>query len=154
MNGYFDHNATTPVRAEVRELEAELRVPLLDRSVKGVQATPAGEALAHHARALLQQVNNLLDLARIDSIGGPTSIPHYPRGFAMACGTPFRLYKINAHAGGHQVPFIVAGPASSIDPCSLKSIARRVLPSRLALNRFFGSLSEAPFAKVVFTAFL
>ncbi len=50
------------------------------------------------------------DLARIDGIGGPTSIPHYPRGWAMACGTPFRLYKINTHAGGHQVPLIVRGP--------------------------------------------
>lgn len=50
------------------------------------------------------------DLARIDTIGGPTSIPHYPRGWAMACGTPFRLYKINTHAGGHQVPMIVRAP--------------------------------------------
>ena len=59
---------------------------------------------------LLGQTDLAADLARIDSIGGPTSIPHYPRGFAMACGTPFRLYKINTHAGGHQVPMIVGGP--------------------------------------------
>jgi arylsulfatase len=60
---------------------------------------------------LLGETDLAADLARIDGIGGPTSIPHYPRGFAMACGTPFRLYKINTHAGGHQVPFIVGGPA-------------------------------------------
>ncbi len=51
-----------------------------------------------------------LDLARIDEMGGPTTTPHYPRGWAMAGNTPFRLYKINAHAGGHQVPFVMAGP--------------------------------------------
>ena len=50
------------------------------------------------------------DLARLDEIGGPTTTPHYPRGWAMASGTPFRLYKINTHAGGHSVPFILSGP--------------------------------------------
>jgi len=62
---------------------------------------------------LLGETDLAADLARIDSIGGPTSIPHYPRGFAMACGTPFRLYKINTHAGGHQVPMIISTPASA-----------------------------------------
>ena len=31
-------------------------------------------------------------------IGGPTTWPHYPRGWAMASNTPFRLYKINTYA--------------------------------------------------------
>ena len=47
------------------------------------------------------------DLARIDLIGGPQTMSHYPRGWAMASNTPFRLYKRNTHAGGHQVPCIV-----------------------------------------------
>ncbi|MCW2542933.1 MAG: arylsulfatase family protein, partial [Frankiales bacterium] len=50
------------------------------------------------------------DLSRLDEIGGPTTTPHYPRGWAMASGTPFRLYKINTHAGGHSVPMVLAGP--------------------------------------------
>ena len=50
------------------------------------------------------------DLARIEEMGGPTTMPHYPRGWAMAGNTPFRLYKINAHAGGHQVPLVMRGP--------------------------------------------
>ncbi len=50
-------------------------------------------------------------LARIDDIGGPTTWPHYPRGWAMACNTPFRLYKVSTVAGGHQVPMIVSWPA-------------------------------------------
>lgn len=45
-----------------------------------------------------------VDHARLDEIGGPTTVPHYPRGWAMASNTPFRLYKRNTHAGGHQVP--------------------------------------------------
>ena len=47
------------------------------------------------------------DLARLDLIGGPRTMPHYPRGWAMASNTPFRLYKRNTHAGGHQVPCII-----------------------------------------------
>lgn len=50
-------------------------------------------------------------LERIDDIGGPTTWPHYPRGWAMACNTPFRLYKISTFAGGHQVPLILSWPA-------------------------------------------
>jgi arylsulfatase A-like enzyme len=51
-----------------------------------------------------------LDAARLDEIGGPTAMSHYPRGWAMASNTPFRLYKRNTHAGGHQVPCIVSWP--------------------------------------------
>jgi arylsulfatase len=51
------------------------------------------------------------DFENIDEIGGPTSWPHYPRGWAMACNTPFRLYKITTHRGGHQVPFVMSWPA-------------------------------------------
>jgi arylsulfatase len=51
------------------------------------------------------------DRARLDELGGPRTTPHYPRGWAMAGNTPFRLYKINTHAGGHQVPFVWSWPA-------------------------------------------
>jgi arylsulfatase len=50
------------------------------------------------------------DVARIDLIGGPRSWPHYPRGWAMACNTPFRLYKLTAYRGGNQVPLILSWP--------------------------------------------
>ncbi|MFA5884149.1 MAG: arylsulfatase [Acidimicrobiia bacterium] len=51
------------------------------------------------------------DYARLELIGGPQTTPHYPRGWAMAGNTPFRLYKINTHAGGHSVPFVFSWPA-------------------------------------------
>ncbi len=52
-----------------------------------------------------------VDHARMDDMGGPKTLPHYPMGWAMVSSTPFRLYKINTHQGGHQVPFIVHWPA-------------------------------------------
>jgi arylsulfatase A-like enzyme len=59
---------------------------------------------------LLGQPDVDADLARIDLLGGPQTMPHYPRGWAMAGNTPFRLYKINTHAGGHRVPFVLSWP--------------------------------------------
>ncbi|MEZ5141781.1 MAG: arylsulfatase [Acidimicrobiales bacterium] len=60
---------------------------------------------------LLQGDDVDADLARFDLIGGPQTTPHYPRGWAMLGNTPFRLYKINTHRGGHSVPFVVHWPA-------------------------------------------
>lgn len=69
---------------------------------------------------LLQGDDVDADIARLDEIGGPTTTPHYPRGWAMACNTPFRLYKINTHAGGHSVPFIVSWPERGFGDASLR----------------------------------
>jgi arylsulfatase len=60
------------------------------------------------------------DLARLDEMGGPTTMPHYPRGWAMASNTPFRLYKINAHRGGHSVPFVVSWPSGQVPEGELR----------------------------------
>ena len=51
------------------------------------------------------------DAERLDLIGGPQTMSHYPRGWAMAGNTPFRMYKRHTHAGGIQVPCIVHWPA-------------------------------------------
>ncbi|GIH96496.1 arylsulfatase [Planobispora siamensis] len=51
------------------------------------------------------------DLAGIDLVGGPRVLAHYPRGWATVSNTPFRLYKINTHAGGHSVPLLFSWPA-------------------------------------------
>jgi DNA-binding transcriptional LysR family regulator len=47
------------VSKRISEMEAQLRVPLLERGAKGAQATPAGLALAHHARHLLQSMDRM-----------------------------------------------------------------------------------------------
>jgi arylsulfatase len=51
------------------------------------------------------------DRANLELAGGPRTLVHYPRGWAMASNTPFRLYKINTHAGGTTVPLVWHWPA-------------------------------------------
>lgn len=50
-------------------------------------------------------------LARIDEIGGPTSMPLYPGGWGQAGNTPLKRYKIFTHGGGIRDPLIVHWPA-------------------------------------------
>ena len=75
------------------------------------------DGTSQYFRTLLMQTRNSgmenidLDHSRLDLMGGPQTLPHYPMGWAMVSNTPFRLYKINTHQGGHQVPFIVHWPA-------------------------------------------
>ncbi len=67
-------------------------------------------------RTLLTQVQRTdledvdVDYSRLDLLGGPRTLAHYPMGWAMVSCTPFRLYKINTHRGGHSVPFIFKLP--------------------------------------------
>lgn len=61
------------------------------------------------------------DLARLELIGGPQVMAHYPQGWAMACNTPFRLYKTTTHAGGRQVPMIVSWPRRITDPGAIRT---------------------------------
>ncbi|CAM3285748.1 arylsulfatase [Nocardioides dubius] len=51
------------------------------------------------------------DLARIDEIGGPTSWPANPVGWATTANTPFRRHKFSSFRGGNQVPFLLSWPA-------------------------------------------
>ena len=77
---------------------SEIDTPELDRL--------AAEGLRYTG---LEQVDT--DYARLDLLGGPRALAHYPMGWAMVSCTPFRLYKINTHRGGHSVPLIVNWPA-------------------------------------------
>ena len=77
-----------------------------------------------------------VDHARLDLIGGPQTLPHYPMGWAMVSGTPFRLYKINTHQGGHQVPCIVSKGAGMVEGGGLRTQYQHVtdlLPTVLDL---------------------
>ncbi len=56
---------------------------------------------------------HLLDL--LDDLGDATTWPHYPRGWAMAANTPFRLYKMSTLRGGQQSPLILSWPAGLTD---------------------------------------
>ncbi|HEX2113037.1 MAG TPA: LysR family transcriptional regulator [Alphaproteobacteria bacterium] len=49
------HLALASASERIREMEAALGVPLLTRGRRGVRLTPAGQALVHHARLMLEQ---------------------------------------------------------------------------------------------------
>lgn len=83
---------------------------VLFTSDNGASREGEAEGTTAYYQHLLGATDTAADLARLDEIGGPTTTPHYPRGWAMASGTPYRLYKINTHAGGHSVPMLLAGP--------------------------------------------
>ncbi|OZI34521.1 LysR family transcriptional regulator [Bordetella genomosp. 10] len=55
------HLALASASARLRALEDSLGTPLLTRGRRGVTPTPAGQALAYHARSLLQQVDRMQD---------------------------------------------------------------------------------------------
>jgi len=58
------HLSLASASARIRGLEASLDIALLERGRRGVTPTPAGKALAQHARLILQQVERMqFDLA-------------------------------------------------------------------------------------------
>lgn len=55
------HMALASASARMRNMEDALGTPLLERGRRGVQTTDAGRALAHHARMMHQQMEQLRD---------------------------------------------------------------------------------------------
>lgn len=53
------HLALASASARIRSMEATLGLPLLERNRRGVKPTPAGMALLHHARLMMQQLEHL-----------------------------------------------------------------------------------------------
>jgi hypothetical protein len=54
-----EHIVPSAVSRRLSELEALFEVALVERGPRGVTATPAGEALAHHARLLLRTIERM-----------------------------------------------------------------------------------------------
>ena len=67
------------------------------------------------------------DLARLDDVGSPRAMAHYPQGWAMMGNTPFRLYKTYAHAGGHQVPFVIHWPNGRLEAGAVRNQYQHVI---------------------------
>ncbi len=55
------HLVASAVSKRVSDLEVEAGTPLLYRHSRGVQATPAGEALYHHAKRLIEHLQQISD---------------------------------------------------------------------------------------------
>ena len=60
-------------------------------------------------------------LPLLDELGGPSTDPHYPIGWAMAGNAPFRRCKRDTHRGGNTDPLVVHWPAGVTDPGSLRT---------------------------------
>jgi LysR family hca operon transcriptional activator len=58
------HSAQPSLSRQIRDLEYEVGVPLLSRSVHGVELTPAGRAFLDHARLALTQAEAAAEAAR------------------------------------------------------------------------------------------
>ncbi|MGN8160117.1 LysR family transcriptional regulator [Salinisphaera sp. RV14] len=54
-----EHMALAAVSKRISDLEAQLDTPLLYRRPRGVELTPAGDALLHHARSVLESMERL-----------------------------------------------------------------------------------------------
>ena len=97
--------------AALEELGEADNTIFLFLSDNGASREGEADGTTSYFRSLVSKnVTDLEDLDwdrdHLDLAGGPRTLVHYPRGWAMASNTPFRLYKINTHAGGHSVPLI------------------------------------------------
>lgn len=62
------------------------------------------------------------DQTRLDAMGGTTSFPHYPAGWAWAMNTPFQWAKtIASHLGGTRNPMVIHWPEGIERPGGLRS---------------------------------
>lgn len=115
-----DHNTGRLLDAleEMGELDNTIVIFTSDNGASREGETAGTTAYMAHVGRMGDDLER--DLPRIDLIGGPQTVPHYPRGWAMAGNTPFRLYKINTHAGGHTVPFLFSWPDGGIDAGAMR----------------------------------
>lgn len=97
--------ATSAAAKRIQLLEADSRVPLLERGARGVRPTAAGEVLARHARSLLDFAARLGDDLRAFAAGGLGSV---------------RLHATASTLGGHDLAqalaaFAIAQPGIQVE---------------------------------------
>lgn len=60
------------------------------------------------------------DYSRLDLIGGPRVMAHYPWPWAEVSNTPFRLQKATTFQGGHHVACLVSWPGGEVKPGEIR----------------------------------
>ena len=76
---------------------------------------------------MMAQANGIEDntaetLAKLDELGGPHSLPHYPVGWAWAGNAPFQWGKrIGSHLGGTRDPMVVYWPSHVKDAGGIRT---------------------------------
>lgn len=118
--------ATSAAAKRMQDLEADCGVLLLRRGARGVKPTAAGEALARHARALLDLAARLADDLRAFAAGGLGSV---------------RLHATASGIAGHTLAEALAGFAAERPGISVElredtslSILRDLLDGRADLG--------------------
>jgi DNA-binding transcriptional LysR family regulator len=98
------HLSLASASARIRGLEASLGLALLERNRRGVTPTPAGKALAQHARLILQQVERMqLDLA------------DYRKGFKGRVRLLCNSSTLSEHLPELLANFLVSHPNTDVD---------------------------------------
>ncbi|MCI8210946.1 LysR family transcriptional regulator [Pseudomonas sp. S25] len=98
------HLSLASASARIRGLETSLNIPLLERGRRGVTPTPAGKALAQHARLILQQVERMqFDLA------------DYAKGFKGQVRLLCNSSTLSEHLPELLADFLVSHPNIDID---------------------------------------
>ena len=85
------HLALPSASERLRNMEASVGTPLLLRQPRGVLPTPAGEALAHHARRLLQQHAHMQHEPQAWALGEQGTVRLFANTSAMTAWLPARL---------------------------------------------------------------
>lgn len=107
----LSHLSLAAASARIRAMEASLGVAFLQRSRRGVSPTPAGQALAQHARLLLQQV------ARMNH-----DLTEYAQGFKGQVRLLCNTAALTEYLPELLADFVRQHPAISIDQQELTSL--------------------------------
>ena len=111
--GFLDH-ADVQIGRLLDELE---RLGKLDDTLviaisdNGASAEGGASGTFDHTRrrnGIRETVGDIIP--RLDDLGGPQVMNHYPRGWAMAGNTPFKRYKSHTHSGGVRAPLLISWP--------------------------------------------
>jgi DNA-binding transcriptional LysR family regulator len=128
------HLSLAAASSRIKAMEAQAGMSLLVRQARGVSPTPAGEAFAHHARQLLQQVATLR--SDLNEYGG--GLKGHVRIFANTTAVTDFLPQILAD-------FLTAHPEVNIDlqERANQEIARAVAEGRTDIGIVAGQVDAS-----------
>ena len=125
----LSHLSLPAASARIRAMEASLGVAFLQRSRRGISPTPAGQALAQHARLLLQQVERMNH-----------DLSEYAQGFKGRIRLLCNTAALTEYLPELLADFVRQHPAISVDQQELTSLR---ITHALRLDADIGVISNA-----------
>ena len=155
------HIAQPPLSQQIRQLEVELRTPLLRRTSRRVELTPAGQAFLHEARRVVAQAERAAQVAR-EAAGGPSArldlgfVDSSLHGYLPQLLRQFRAERPDVHvslremSSGQQVDALQRGalqvgllrPARAGPQLAMEEIGRERLVVALPIDHPLGGRDE------------